>query len=198
MATYMHAQGTFVIDSFVNSGNGSSSSSTTGGLVWINSGGLGYQLDTTQDINLGVLWGLTSTTATTALNIDPFGLDTGAAAGSGNWIASQATGMGDITAYGTGALLDSQGISYVVPGAAAGTTIYLVLQGWTGNSPTISEATGMTGQTAPFAITLAMNNSPAQPDVHNMSALVIGDPEPSIPALSALATLAFALFRRRK
>jgi len=202
MVAYVHAQGSFIIDSSVNGGTGSGPGATTGGLVWLQSSvGGPTNLDTTTDINLGVLWGSSAATATTALNIDPLGLNTGAYASSGNWIASQATGQLDVTGYGSGALLDINGNQYFPPGQAAGTTIFLVLQGWTGNSATFAGATGASGQTAPFSIVLAANNSPVQPDVHTMGALVLTSsavPEPSILALSGIGAAALMLVRRKK
>jgi len=207
MVVYVHAQGSFVIDSSVNIGNGSGPGATTGGLVWI----LNYNtdptngtpnLDTDTDINLSVLWGTSAGSVTTHLNIDPLGLNTGVGAGSGNWLASQPTGMEDITGYGSGALLDINGNAYFPPGEAAGTTIWLVLQGWTGSATTYANSFfggGEAGQTAPFSITLAANTSPVQPDVHGMGALVIGGiPEPSMLALSSLGAAALMLVRRKK
>jgi len=206
MAVFATAQGTFIIDSSINGGSNPGPGAVTGGLVYIFSDfnpadGI---LDKTQDINLGVLWGFSAGSATTPLNIDPLGLNTGIYAGTGNWIASQATGQFDITGYGSGALFDINGNNYAVPGAAAGTTIFLVLQGWTGNSPTYNGVTltgpnaGAGGQTIPFAITLAVNNSLVQPDVHGMSSLVIGDiPEPSMLTLSSLGVV-LTLVRRKK
>lgn len=192
----------FVIDSGPNGGDGSSPTATTGGLVWLAPAGNPAHavLDTNQDINLGVLWGTSSSSVTTPLNIDPMGLNTGAAAGSGNWIASQVTGQEDITGYGSGAILDPNGLSYKPPGEAVGTTIWLVLQGWTGSSTTYANASvdgGLSGQTAPFSVTLVANTSVFPSDSHTMSALVL-TPEPSLPALSALGASAFALLRRRR
>src|SRR5579862_6970426 len=197
MVAYVHAQGSFIIDSGFNSGDGSGPLATTGGLVYVPSGGT-WVVDTVEDINLGVLWGTSPANVTTALNIDPLGLNTGIYAGTGNWYASQPTGELDITGYGSGALLDINGNQYFPPGQAAGTTIWLVLEGWTGNTPSPFDAP-LFGETAPFSITLAANFSPFQPDVHTMGSLNLTiDPEPSVPALTALAGVAFALFRRRK
>lgn len=200
ITAYVHAQGVFIIDSSLNGGDGSLPTATTGGLVWgpFPFGGL----DTTVDIDLGVLWGTSRANVTTPLNIDPLGLNDGAYAGCGNWIASQATGETDITFLGNGAIIDPNGNDYVVPGEAAGSTIYLLLQGWTGNSSTYNGVNftgpnaGVKGETAPFAITLDTITSATPTDVHTMGALIFG-PEPSLPALSALAA-ALALFHRRK
>src|SRR5579871_1948749 len=189
MALSANAQGTFIIDSSANTGSNPGPLATTGGLVYISpdTSAADGVLDTTQDINLRVLWGTSAGNVTTPLNIDPLGLNTGAGASSGNWLANQATGQEDITGYASGALLDINGNSYVVPGAAAGTTIFLVLQGWIGSEPTfasIHNSLDFVGQTAPFAITLAVNSNPVQPDVHNMGSLtLVQGPEPSIPAL---------------
>ncbi len=199
MVAYLHAQGTFIIDSGANFGNGSGPAATTGGLVWLAFGGL----DNTQDINLGALWGMSASSVNNVLNLDPDNLNS---LPNPNWLANQATGSGDITSYGGGAIFDPNGNSYVVPGAAAGTTIFLVLEGWTGNATNFAAAdafgsTALVGDTAPFAITLAANTSPLQPDTRGMSALVLipaDFPEPSTLALSSLGAAALMLVRRRK
>lgn len=197
MVAYVNAQGVFNIDTGANFGNGSSSSATTGGLVWLNG-----VLDTTQDINLGVLWGTSSASVTTALNIDPSGLNTGAYASSGNWIASQASGQGDMTSYGGGAIFDPNGLAYAVPGQAAGTTLWFVIQGWTGNSATYAGATGagvLAGQTGPFSITIVDSKAPSIPNTAGMSALnLVTVPEPSVLALSGIGAAALMLVRRKK
>jgi len=193
MAAYVNAQGTFTIDSGANFGNGSSSTATTGGLVWLNNGTPTLE---TSDINIGLLWGTTAGTATTQFNLDPLGLNTTA---NPNWLASQATGAGDMTSYGGGAIFDPNGNTYVVPGEAAGTTIFLVLQGWTGNATSYAGATGFAGETAPFAVSLAVNTSPIQPTTANMGALVLNPvPEPSVFALSSIGAAALMLIRRKK
>jgi|SRR5579862_3205284 len=198
MVAYVHAQGSFIIDSGFNSGDGSGPLATTGGLVYVPSGGT-WVVDTVEDINLGVLWGTSPANVTTALNIDPLGLNTGIYAGTGNWYASQPTGELDITGYGSGALLDINGNQYFPPGQAAGTTIWLVLQGWLGSSTNYAAAS-IAGQTAPFSITLAANNNPAQPDVHGMGALDLGIliPEPSTLSLSSVSAAVLMLARRKK
>ncbi|HLX68973.1 MAG TPA: PEP-CTERM sorting domain-containing protein [Verrucomicrobiae bacterium] len=200
MIASVHAQGAFVIDSSINIGSNPGPLATNDGLVYITPDGNPAHsvLDTTQDINLAVLWGTSAGNVTTPLNIDPLGLNTGIYAGTGNWYASQPTGHLDITGYASGALLDVNGNQYFPPGQAAGTKIWLVLEGWTGNTPSPFDAP-LFGETAPFSITLAANFSPFQPDVHTMGSLNLTiDPEPSVPALTALAGVAFALFRRRK
>jgi len=201
MVVSAHAQ-YFILDSGLNIGDGSSPTATTGGLVWLDpDGNLAHAtLDTTQDINLGLLWGTSAASVTTRLNIDPMNLDTGGAAGSGNWIAGQLTGEEDISGYGSGAILDPNGNSYFPPGEAVGSTVWLVIQGWTGSSTTYSNALaagGLRGQTAPFSVTLVQNTSVFPDDAHTMSALVLSVPEPSLPALTALGGVAFALLRRR-
>ena len=194
LAACASAQGTFTIDSGANFGNGSGPGATTGGLVWVYTTH-GYVLETS-DINIGLLWGTSAFSVTTQYNLDLGGLNSPA---NPNWLASKATGMGDITSYGGGALFDPNGNTYVVPGEAAGTTIWLVLQGWEGPWTSYATAEGLSGETAPFAITLAVNTSPIQPDTHGMGALVLYTiPEPSVPALCTFASLAFVLFRRKK
>ncbi len=196
MVAYVHAQGTFVIDSGANFGNGSSPGASTGGLVWIQTTPGGATNLETSDINLGLMWGATAGSVSTVINMDPGGLNS---TSNPNWLASQPTGQGDMTSYGGGAIFDPNGNGYVVPGAGAGTTIFLVLQGWTGNATSFAAASQQAGATAPFSITLAANTSPLQPDIHTMGALVLTPvPEPSILALSGIGAAALMLIRRKK
>jgi hypothetical protein len=187
------AQGTFTIDSGANFGDGSTPYATTGGLVWVWNTSPVVE---TSDINIGLLWGTSPTTVTTQFNLDPDGLNS---TPNPNWLASQPTGMGDMTSYGGGAIFDPNGNAYVVPGEVAGTTIWLVLQGWAGNAPSYTTSTSFSGETAPFAVTLAVNTSPIQPTTANMGALVLSTiPEPSLPSLCSACAVALTFFRRRK
>ncbi len=197
LVAYANALGTIIIDSTANMGNGSGPTATTGGLVWLDpDGNLSHAtLDTNVDINLEVLWGTSANNVNTILNLDPGGLNSPA---NPNWLANQATGAGDISLFGGGVLFDPNGYSYIIPGIDAGTTIWLQLVGWTGLGTTPATATGLVGQTTPFSIVVSANTSPFQTDTHTMGALVLSAPEPSLPAMSALCTAAFALFRRRK
>ncbi|HLX70907.1 MAG TPA: PEP-CTERM sorting domain-containing protein, partial [Verrucomicrobiae bacterium] len=103
---------------------------------------------------------------------------------------------GDITYDANGTILDYNGNLYFPPGEVSGTTIFLQIYGWTGNSSTFANGT-LKGVTAPFAITLSNDQTGNQPDITGMSALVL-IPEPSFPALFALGTFGFALFHRKK
>ena len=196
LALYASAEGYFTIDSTANSGDGATTASTTGGLVFLNG-----VLDTGTDINLGILWGTSATTCTTPLNMDPLGLNSGAYAGNHNWITSQPTGSGDITLTEDGTLLDPNGLVSPIPGTVAGQTVYIELQGWTGSAPSyldaLFEGNGLTGQTAPFAVTLLRNIDVPQADIHNMPSLDLV-PEPSTLALAGLGGLSLLLIRRRK
>jgi hypothetical protein len=202
LAAYVNAQGTFTIDSGLNGGDGATPTSTSGGLVFLNG-----VLDIGTDINLAVFWGTSAGTTTTALNIDPGGSGgywsltindtTGASAGS-------APGAGDITDYANGAILDPNGNSYAVPTQAAGTTVWLEIEGWTGtatsyNAVTSSGATAGLRGTSIFSETLVSNSTVPQPDVHTMGSLnLTAVPEPTTLALAGLGGAALLAFRRRK
>ncbi len=190
-----NAQGSFIIDSSANAGNDSGPTATSGGLVYLDPDGIlaDATLDTSVDINLSIMWGTSANNVNNVMDIDPQQLNSPA---NSSWLASQPTGAGDITYYANGTILDYNGNQYFPHGEPAGTTIFLQLYAWTGNSPTFDNGT-LKGVTAPFPITLAFNGSPNQPDVRGMSALVLV-PEPCLPALFALSTFGFALFRRKK
>ncbi|HLX70908.1 MAG TPA: PEP-CTERM sorting domain-containing protein [Verrucomicrobiae bacterium] len=190
-----NAQGTFYVDSSPNAGNGSGPIAASGGLVWLDSDGIlaDATLDTTVDINLSIMWGTSANNVNNAVNLDPLQLNNPA---NRSWLASQPTGVGDITTYANGAILDPNGNTYFLPGEAAGTTIFLQLYAWTGNSPTFDNG-GLKGVTAPFPITLVSSGSVGYVDVSGMSALVLSVPEPSLLALFAFSAFSFTLFRRK-
>jgi hypothetical protein len=200
LAAYVNAQGTFTIDSFANNGDAATPTATTNGLVFRNG-----VLDTGTDISLTILWGLSAGTATTPLNLDPLALNAGGFTGNTNWIASQPTGSGDIADYADGAILDPNGNSYAIPGEAAGTTIYLIIEGWTGNYSSYASAllgspgtyAGVTSLALP--IVLAASSSPTQPDIHGMPSLnLVPVPEPTTLAIAAMGGLSLLGLRRRK
>ena len=198
MAAYVNAQGTFIVDSGANGGNGSLPTANSGGLVWLNPTGSNPVLDTDTDINLQVLWGTTAGGVTNILNMD---LGNANSPANPNWLASQATGSSDITFNANGSIIDPNGYSYNPGGLAAGTTVFLELTGWTGSAadPTLAGGSDLLGSTSVFSIVLAANTNPIQPDVHGMSALVLDPiPEPSTFALAGLGAAALLIFRRRK
>jgi len=196
LAVYANAQGTMTVDSGANFGDGATVASTTGGLVFIN----GVR-DNATDINLTLLWGTTAGTVNNVLNLDPLLLNSPA---NTSWLASQPTGSGDMTSYGGGAMFDPNGNTYVVPTAAAGSQIFIMLEGWTGNATSYAAALTTLGANAgqlanPFSITLAANTSPIQPDTHGMGSLnLVSVPEPATIALGSLGGAALLAFRRRK
>lgn len=193
----IYSQGQLIVDSSANAGNNSTPFATTGGLVWLDPDGnpADATLDTSVDINLQLLWGVTPSAVNQALNLDPTGLNN---PGSTSWLVSQPTGAGDITIGANGTIVDPNGYSYVVPGAAAGTTIYLQLLGWTGNSTTYAGASNR-GATSVFSTTLFSGASSGSGDTSAMSALVIQPiPEPGTCALFALGAAASVSFRRNK
>ncbi len=194
LVIYANAQGTFIIDSSANAGNGSGPAATSGGLVYLDPDGIlaDATLDTSVDINLSIMWGTSANNVNNVMDLDPLQLNTPA---NTSWLASQPTGAGDITFYANGTILDPVGNLYFVRGEAPGTTIFLQVYGWTGNSPTFANGT-LKGVTDPFAITLSNNQTGNQPDISGMGALVLV-PEPSFPALFALSAFGLALFRRK-
>jgi hypothetical protein len=197
IAVFANAQGFFIIDSSANHGNGSTPTSSTGGLVFING-----VLDTATDINLGILWGTTANSLT-ALNIDPTPVNGGAYTGNINWIASQPSGAADITFNGDGTLTDPNGIGYTPPGSTAGETIYLQLQAWTGTAGSYAAASVIpgvaVGQTSVFSIVLAAGSAPQYPDISGMSSLnLVSTPEPSTLAMAGLGGFGMLMAMRRK
>jgi len=195
--TSVYSQGQFIIDSSANAGNSSSPFAATGGLVWLDpDGNLAHAtLDTDTDISLELLWGMTPSTVNQVLNLDPTGFNSPA---NTSWLASQPTGAGDIAIPANGTIFDPNGYTYIVPGEPAGTTVYLQLLAWTGNSPTYAGAANR-GATSIFSTVLFSGVSTSSGDTSGMSALVIQPvPEPGTCAFYALGALAFASFRRKK
>jgi hypothetical protein len=196
ITTIVNAQGTFAIDSTFNGGDGATSTSTSGGLVFING-----VLDTGTDINLSVLWGTSSSSVVNVLNLDPGGVNTVA---NTAWLAAQGTGGGDIVNPANGSISDPNGNSYAVTGEAAGTLIYVQLFGWTGNSDTFAGAQpgDTAGSTSVFTVTLAANTAQPQPDIRNMSSLdlitIPSVPEPTSLALAGLGGFGMLMALRRK
>jgi hypothetical protein len=202
LASFASAQGTFVIDTSANSGDSATISSTSGGLVFYNG-----SLDTTHDVNLGILWGLSSSSVTTPLNID-----SGGTAGYWSLTQSDTAGATDITFNGDGTINDPNGNSYAFTTATAGaqepagTVVWLDVQAWTGIATSYGAVTltganaGLEGQSGPFSITLALNSAFPQPDIHGMGSinLLAPVPEPTTLALAGLGGAALLAFRRRK
>ncbi len=196
-AASVFSQGQFIVDSSANAGNNSTQFATAGGLVWIDPDGnlANATLDTDTDINLELLWGVTSSTVNQVLNLDPTGFNNPA---STSWLVSQPTGAGDITFGANGTIVDPNGYTYIVPGEPAGTTVYLQLLAWTGNSTTYAGAANR-GSTSVFSTVLFSGVSSGSGDISGMSALIIQPvPEPGTGVLIALGAVTFALIRRKK
>jgi hypothetical protein len=195
LAACVNAQGYFTVDGGANGGDNATPTSTTGGLVFIDG-----VLDTATDINLGILWGTSSTSILTPVNLDPGAANSGAYAGNINFIASQSTGGQDISFNGDGSLLDFNGNSYAVTGTSVGQVIWLVLQGWTGSAASYAQATTF-GQTAAFQVTLT--SSTAQPAANidampSLNLVTTSVPEPTSLALAGLGGFGMLMALRRK
>ena len=198
MAACVNAQGTFVMDSLNNASGSPTATSTTGGLVFIQG-----VLDTATDVSLALLWGTSSSTVTTVFNLDPTAANSPA---NTSWLLAEGTGAGDMTSYADGAIFDPNGNTYHFPTVAAGSQVWLILQGWTGSATAFGSVVPnagngvYAGQTGPFSITLSLSSAPVQADLSPMGSLNLVAPvtEPGTMALAAIGGASMLLFRRRK
>jgi hypothetical protein len=183
------AQGTITLDGSENTST--SPNAATSGRVFIytpnNYPTYFNGLDTSQDINCELLYSTSQyggfMPAVTLL------LSSSNYVGGGSALGQVLSAAGDITFYENGTLIDSSGLSYVIPGIPAGGTAYFELEGWLGNYSSLSAAeTGVNGfvpvgVSAVFSETLSSATSPIQASMNNMPALnlVLLDyvPEPS-------------------
>jgi hypothetical protein len=183
-ATGVYAQGTINLDN-LNNGN-SSSTATSGGMVFTTSGG--NTVLEANDFSVELLGGASAGSLTPIVTL-LLGNGTGPAAG--------------ISGAGPGLMLDPTGATYAVPGVALGGTATLELMAWEGNFASYAAAqnAGMNVADVTFTNPTGGNGTPAALplDLTGMPALVLHPtPEPSTIALGGLGAAALMLFRRRK
>jgi len=181
LATGAYAQGAGTINLDNHDNPNTSPTATSGGLVFLDTGG-GPALMTT-DFNVALFGFTDSATVLT----HPVASMTGANATGDN-------------IFGNGTFFDLAQNSYPVDGTTtASATAFFILQAWIGNtsfatatytaqSPVFSNPLGGTGQ------------PPSSPqEVSGMPALIVTSvPEPSTFALAGLGAAALLIFRRRK
>jgi uncharacterized membrane protein len=196
MAVASFGQGVIYFDGSNNSST--SVNATTEGSVFLNG-----VLDTTTDINACLLY-----STTLAGTYSPIATLLLAASTTTVTTATGSTqpASGDITFFGSGSVFDNSGNSYAISGIAAGTTVYFILEGWTGNYTSYAEALAsgnvsvLAGATSAFTETLTSATGTAN-DIQNASALnliPVTVPEPCTMALLGLGGLSLLMIRRRK
>jgi hypothetical protein len=104
----------------------------------------------------------------------------------------------DITFLGTGKLQDQSGAAFAL-NAAAGTTLWFKVEGWTGVGATFANAAA-SGVTAPFSEVLTSSTSIPQANLGGSPALNLTTtvvPEPSTLAMAGVGLASMLIFRRR-
>jgi len=159
--------------------------------------------DTTQDLNLELLYGTSSGSVTTP--VVTLLLSSVATPSNNVNVAPGATfsAAGDITAAG-GLLYDTTGSSYAVP---AGTKFFQ-LEAWTGSYSSYAEAlaSGTTGVYAGISgvFSISVPAAPATPsDINGVGTVALTQvattvvPEPSTLAMAGVGLASMLIFRRR-
>jgi len=173
-----------------------SSTATSEGQVFLNG-----VLDTGTDINAELLWsstvnGIFAPVATLLLSTST---------SPGNAVGSIQPAAGDITFYTSGVLFDTTGNAYQfnTPNAiAAGTPVFFMVEGWTGNYSTFAAAqadpNSFVGATSAFSEVLTSATGTAN-DIEGMPALnLVSVPEPTALALAGLGGFGMLMALRRK
>jgi hypothetical protein len=125
---------TITFDNTDNMGNTTNPNATTGGLLWIDTGG-GPAL-ANNDVNLQLLGG----TSPTSLSVCPLAADGTPPPSNTTLLLSDGTANGDVTAFGDGVFIDNTCQTYDVPGSAYEGMYYFQLFAWSGMYDTYAAA----------------------------------------------------------
>lgn len=160
---------------------------------------IGGVANTTQDLNLQVLFGTSATSVNTS--IMTLLLSSADTSTSSSALGQTLSAAGDITAFG-GAIYDNSGAGILWPAADAGATLYLQVLAWTGNYSSYADAAAAkvaVGQSSVFTITAGATPTAFPNDISGVGVIdLVPVPEPTTMALAGLGGLALLLFRRKK
>lgn len=180
------AQGIVIANS---ANSGPSSAATSGGLVWINSGGISLFDGATYNVGIQVLAGATSSSLSPLATIYP---------GLGGTV---------FTGLGAGQFAQDPAVTYNT-GVTPGNLAWVQLQMWTWDTPGASGATTYAAATglSDYRGTVLFQNptsggTPPAPDqlLSGMPALILNPvPEPTTIALAGLGLASLLIFRRRQ
>jgi hypothetical protein len=207
-ATTYYASITF--DNTDNMYNTPNPNATTGGFLWINTGG-GPAL-ANNDVNMQLLGG----TSPTSLSVCPIAPNCTPPPSNTTLLLSDGTADGDVTAFGNGVFIDNSCQTYAVPGSTFAGTYYFQLFAWSGMYNTYAAAVAASaagtpgvyvGETPVFqnlagGYANASSPIPSIPqDLVDMPALIMAKavPEPSTLLLAAAGLLGMSAcaWRRR-
>jgi len=112
------------------------------------------------------------------------------------------TAARDITFKGTGALYDTHGNAFQPSTAAAGTSFFFEVSGWTGAYDTLAaaQASGVSayGTSAVFSDVTSIGTSPIVASLVNMPSFnLVSVPEPSTLAMAGVGLASMLLLRRK-
>jgi len=149
--------------------------------------------DTTQDINLELLEGASSSTVTTDVVTLLLG---NSSAPSGTPVAAGGTysAVNDVSFLGV--INEASGSEFAVP---AGTDFFEVL-GWTGNYATLAAAQAggaATGSSPIFNETITSGPTAFPGDISNVGVVSLVVPEPSTLAMAGVGLASMLIFRRK-
>lgn len=193
MVTSVFGQGQMLtLDNIANTS--SSSTATSGGLVWTNNTGSGQSGLVNQDLNIILLGG---TSAGSLAPLTPV---------AQLLLGGSGSGVGDLILPGI--FLDPGALTYDVVGAAPGSIVVLEVQAWLGSTYT-DYASALADPNAYVTRTLipfnnTTGNQGGSPpvtasDLTGMPALILSNlvPEPGTLALAGLGLATLLVFRRR-
>ena len=149
--------------------------------------------NTTQDLNLELLYGSTANTVNTPVVTL---LLTSSAQPTSGALGGVYSAAGDISAYGS--ILDNSGQEYNLPG---GVTDYFQVLAWAGNAPTFQAAIfagePLTGTSAIFTEAIGVGSTSFPADITGVGVIALGIPEPSTLAMAGVGLASVVIFRRR-